>query len=91
MTAEMLLDELAGLGIHLECEGEAIFADVQEGSDITPHVERIKAHKPALLRELLQRQIMAAVSVEPELFNRDHYDQLCVLWHAHDARGESGS
>ena len=82
MNTEMLLDELAGLGIHLVRDGEAILADVEDGADVTPHVDRITNHKPALLRELLQREIVAIVTVDPSQFDREHYDDLWQQWRA---------
>lgn len=90
MSAEMLLDELTELGIHLERKDEAIFAKVESGANITLHTERIKANKPELLAALqLREQIIAAVTVEPEFFNREEYDRLWVLWHAENAKEES--
>jgi hypothetical protein len=37
---------------------------------------------------LLQRQIVQALNVEPEHFDREEYDHLCALWHAHDVKDE---
>ena len=60
MNAEMLLDDLAGLGIHLVRDGDAILADVADGADIAPHTARITACKPALVAALHLRERIVA-------------------------------
>ena len=85
MNAELPLDDLAGLGIHLVRDGDAILADVADGADITPHRECIKAYKPALLVALhLRERIVAAASVERSLFDRSQYDRLWAEWHTQE-------
>jgi hypothetical protein len=86
----MLLDELVSLGLRLEREGEVIFAEVDAGVDIAPHIDHIKACKPALLAALgLRERIIQAVTVAPEHFNRAEYDRLWVRWHAQEAKEEA--
>ena len=89
MNAPTLLDELIAAGIRLGRDGNDLIADVLPTADLSPYTAHIRAHKPALLRELLQRQIVAALDVAPADFDRDAYDRLWVLWHAHDAKEES--
>ena len=89
MTAAALLDDLAAAGVRLALAGDDLRYQTRPGVSISPHRERITAHKPALRRELLQRQIVAAVTVAPEHFNRAEYDRLWALWHAQDAKEKS--
>jgi hypothetical protein len=84
-----LLDELDAAGVRLSLDGVHLRYQTQPGISITPHTERITAHKSALHRELLQRQIVATGTVAPEQFNRAEYDRLWALWHAQDAKEES--
>jgi hypothetical protein len=37
----------------------------------------------------LKAEIMATLDVEPDRFNREHYDHLWALWHARDAKQAS--
>jgi hypothetical protein len=83
VSTDALLEELASRGIHLEREGRSIFAEVEAGADVTPHTDRIKRNKPALLAELhLREQIVAAASAAQDAFDRQHYDALWKRWHA---------
>jgi hypothetical protein len=86
MNAEMLLDELAGHGIHLVRDGDAILADVEDGADVTRHLDRITTHKPALLALLaLQDEIVRTASAARDAFDRAAYDRVWERWHAlHD-------
>jgi hypothetical protein len=86
MNASALLDELLAAGIRVGRDGDDLIADVLPAADFAPYTDRVRREKPNLLKELLQRQIIAAVTVEPEHFNRAAYDRLCALWHAHDAK-----
>jgi hypothetical protein len=81
--------ELAAAGVRLSLAGDALRYQTRPGVSIASHTEPIQAHKPALLRELLQLQIVAAVSVEPQHFDRAEYDDLWRRWHAQDAKEES--
>jgi hypothetical protein len=83
MNAAALLAELDAAGIRLGRDGTELVADVLPGVDVDAYQERIAAHKPALTEELLQREIEAAVTVEPAEFDREHYDHLWNHWHAH--------
>jgi hypothetical protein len=61
MNGEVLLDELAGLGIDLVRDGDAILADIEDGADIALHADRIREQNPELLSALqLREQIVAA-------------------------------
>jgi len=87
MSASALLVELASAGIHLTREGDNLRVRAAPGVSLAPYMERIKAHKPELLKELLQRRIVEAATVEPDAFDRPEYDRLWRLWHAYDAAG----
>jgi hypothetical protein len=89
VTAAALLDGLNAAGVHLSLAGDDLRYQTRPGVSISPHMEQITAHKPALRRDLLQRQIVAVITVAPEHFNRAEYDRLWVLWHAQDAKEES--
>ena len=41
----------------------------------------------APVTELLKARIIETLTVEPEHFNREEFDALWVLWHAHEANG----
>ena len=89
MNASAFLDELVDTGIRLRRDGDDLVADVLPTADLSLHTDHIKMHRPELLQELLQRQIVAAVTVAPEHFNRAEYDRLWALWHAQDAKEKS--
>ena len=91
MTAAALLAELEAAGINLTREGDNLRVRAQPGVSLAPYVERIRAHKPELLKEVLQRRIVEALNAEPENFNRAEYDHLWRLWHVQDAKEESTS
>ena len=77
MNASALLDDLMDAGILLTRDGNDLIADVFPTADLNPHMEHIKAHKPALLSALkLRERIIAALDVEPTDFDRRHYDDL---------------
>ena len=86
MNAVTLLADLEAVGIHVSREGDNLKVRGEPGVSLTPYLERIKPHKPTLLRELLQRQIIVALDVAREDFNRTEYDRLWVLWHAQDVK-----
>jgi hypothetical protein len=89
VSATDLLTDLEAAGVRLSLAGDDLRYQTRPGVSIAPHTERITMHKRALCRELLQRQIIAVLDVEPAHFNREEYDRLCVLWHAQDAKEES--
>ena len=77
MSAAALLDELLAAGIRLGRDGDDLVADVLPTANLSPHTQRITAHKSALLSALhLRERIIAALDVEPDDFDRRHYDEL---------------
>jgi hypothetical protein len=89
MIAPALLAELAAAGVRLSRDGDDLIAEIRPGAAVDPYREQIAAHKPALLVELLQRRIIAAVDVEPAAFDRTELDRLWTRWKAHEAAGET--
>jgi len=89
VTAAALLAELSAAGIHLTREGDNLRVRMRPGTSLNLYTDHIRANKPALLRELLQRRIIEALDVEPEDFDRIAYDRLWVLWHTQDVKEES--
>ncbi len=85
MSAAALLVELEAAGVRLSLAGDDLRFQTRPGVRIAPFREQIAAHKPALLAELLQRQIIKVVTVEPADFDRAEYDRLWTLWKAQDA------
>lgn len=81
MSAAALLKTLSAAGVHMSREGHELRFRTEPGTGISQHIETIRQYKPALIRELLQDQIVAAASVEPEHFDRDAYDRLWSEWH----------
>jgi hypothetical protein len=88
MSAPALLADLEAVGIHITREGDNMRVRANPGVLLSPHVDQLRANKPALLRELLQRQIIAALDVEPHDFDRRTYERLCMLWHTEDMKEE---
>lgn len=89
VSARALLAELAGAGVRLSRDGDDLIAEIRPGASLDPYRERIMAHKPALLAELLQARIIEVVTAEPAVFNRAEYDRLTALWNAREAAGET--
>ena len=85
MTAAELLTELEAAGVRLTLAGDDLHFRTRPGVSIAPFVDQITAQKTALRKELLQREIVAAVTVAPADFDRRHYDDLWVRWTAVDA------
>ena len=83
MNAAALLAELDAVGVRLSLAGDDLHYQTRPGVRIAPYRERIQESKPAILRELLQREIVATVDVEPEHFDRQKYD---TLWARYDAQ-----
>jgi hypothetical protein len=71
-----LLAELEAAGIQVTPQGENLRVRGEPGVNLAPYLERIMPHKSVPLRQLLQRQIVAAVDVEPPDFDQQHYDDL---------------
>ncbi len=89
MTAGAVIDELLDTGIRLSRDGDGLVADVLPGASLDPYREEIRERKPDLVKELLQREIVAAASAEPEDFDRDDLDRLWTLWHEQNVDGDS--
>ena len=89
MSAPAFLAELEAAGIRVTREDDNLRVRAEPGISLAPYLERITANKPVLLRELLERRIIEAVTVEPAHFDRPAYDALWVLWHAQDTKEES--
>jgi hypothetical protein len=89
MSAAALLAELEAAGVRLSLAGDALRFQTRPGVGIAPYRERIAAHKPALMAELLKARIIAAVDVEPADFDRAEYDRLWTRWKAHEAAGDA--
>jgi hypothetical protein len=80
MSAAALLDELAQAGVRLSLAGDDLRYHTHPGVSIAPFRARIQATKSELLKELLQRQIVATVNAEPERFDCERYDRLWRQW-----------
>lgn len=75
MTAS-LLTELEAAGITLTRNGDRLHYQTQPGVSLEPFRDQIVANKPALIRELLQREIVTAASVDLAHFDRAAFDRL---------------
>jgi hypothetical protein len=89
LSAPALLAELEAGGIYLTRVGDNLKVRGAPGVILAPALERIAAHKPALLKELLKRQIVDAVDVEPADFDRQRYDDLWSRYQALEAKVNS--
>ncbi len=90
MTAQALLHELEDAGIRLHRTGSRLRAEIAPNASLDPYRDRLHQIKPAVLKELLQREIVAAACIEPDLFDRDAYDALWAQWHAlNDQEGDN--
>ena len=85
MNAAAVLAELNTAGVRLSSAGDDVHYQTRPGVRIAPYRDRIQESKPAILRELLQREIVATVDVEPEHFERQKYDALWARYDALDA------
>ena len=82
MTARALLAELDAVGIAVTREGDNLNVRGEPGVSLTPYLDRIRDHKPALLATFhLQDQIVAAASAAQDAFDRVLYDELWQRWH----------
>jgi hypothetical protein len=85
VTPTMLLNALAGAGVCLSRAGDDLRYQTRPGVSIAPYVERIRQDKPGLLTELrLREQIIAAVDVDPQDFNREEHERLTAAYAAHE-------
>jgi hypothetical protein len=87
MSAAALLAELEAAGVRLTLAGGDLRYRTRAGISIVPYRERIVTHKPALVAELLKARIIAVVTVDPALFDREEYERLLALREAHEATG----
>ena len=81
MNVTALLAELDAAGIRLGRDGDDLVADVLPGAELDAYRERIQQNKPALVKELLQREIVEAAAAVGGAFDRDAYDALWVRWY----------
>jgi hypothetical protein len=89
MSAGDLLAALADAGITVSRVGDDLKVRGAPGVALAPHLDRIRAHKRELLRELLQRAIRDALDVERKDFDQQHYAALCQRWNAETALEET--
>jgi hypothetical protein len=89
VSAAALLAEFEAAGVRLSLAGDALHFQTRPGVGIASFAEYITTNKRDLVMELLQRQIVAAVDVEPERFDRQRYDVLWERWAALAAEGLS--
>jgi hypothetical protein len=82
MSADVLRADLASVGITLRREGDDLLVKVPVGASLDPYRERLRAHKPALLAELLKGEIIAALHTDSCDFDRDAYLALVERWRA---------
>jgi hypothetical protein len=85
VSASELFAELEAAGVRLTRAGDNLRFQTRFGISIAPFQDRIREGKPVLLRDLLQREIVDAVDVEREQFNRAEYEQLWARLIALDA------
>ncbi len=85
MSTAALLSELKAAGVRLSLAGHDLRFQTRPGVSIGPYRESITAAKAALLVELLQAAIIAAVDVEPADFDRAEFDRLWARWQAVEA------
>lgn len=81
-----LLNDLTTAGFQLHRDGDRVQVIPPSGASLDPFRERIRQNKPALLQELLQAEIIAALDVAPEHFDCQQYDELWQRWHALEAK-----
>jgi hypothetical protein len=82
MSAAGLLADLHAAGITIIRHGDNLRVRGALGVELAPHLAAVKAHKPALLAELLKGEIVAALYTDPRDFDRDGYLALVALWRA---------
>jgi len=76
VNAATLLADLQATGITLTRTGDRLHYRTRPGVSIAPYREHIAANKPALFRELVQREIVAAATAEPAHFDQKSLDEL---------------
>jgi hypothetical protein len=82
MSAATLLVDLEAAGVVITREGDRLRVRGTPGVDPAPYRDQIVTNKPAILRKLVEREIVAAVSAEPAHFDWEHYERLWQQWHA---------
>ena len=82
MSAAALIAELAEAGIRVRLDGSGLVADALPGAELDAYRERIARYKPAILRELLQREVLEAAAAVGDAFDRVAYDALWARWYA---------
>jgi hypothetical protein len=83
VTTANLLADLRAAGVTFAREDDDLRVRAKPGVELAPHLDLVRANKPALLRALLQEQILAALTVAPDRFDRGEYERLVVLWKQH--------
>jgi hypothetical protein len=89
VSAAEFLARLEAAGVRLSLAGDDLHFQARPGVSITSYQDRIRANKPALLRELLQREIVATVDTEPTQFNRPVFLALWARWQAQGGEEQS--
>jgi hypothetical protein len=89
LSAQVLLRELEDASIRLHRNGDRLRAEIAPTSSLDPYRDRIHQLKPEVLKELLQREIVAAASADPAHFDRDAYDALWSQWRVLEAQETS--
>jgi hypothetical protein len=90
VSAAAFLAELELAGVFLSRDGHDIRFKTRPGIGIAPYGERIIAQKPALLAELLKREITDTVTVDPAEFDRPAYLRLIARRYAVEAELVAG-
>jgi hypothetical protein len=67
VSAAALLTELEAAGVRLSLAGDDLRYQTEAGVSIAPYRARIRESKPALLAELLAREELAAMGLDPSL------------------------
>lgn len=80
MNTSAFLRELASAGVTLTRNDDRLHYETSPGVSLEPFRAQIVANKPALIRELLQQEIVAAASIDPAHFDRAAYDRLWSRW-----------
>jgi hypothetical protein len=81
-TVTPLMTEMASAGIRLLRDGDALRVEIPAGVTIDAYRERLAKHKPAILTELLQREILEAAAAMGDAFDRDAWSALWARWYA---------
>ncbi len=82
MSAAGLLADFEAAGITLTRNGDRLHYQTRRGVRIAPYRARILQNKPAILVELLQREIMEAAAAMGSAFDRERFKALWRQWYA---------